>query len=452
MLLSDDREFWVPCGDCGEFQTLKWDQVRWSKAPTSQHAVYGRHQPETARYACEHCGAEWSNTQKNAYVKRGEWRSKREFRGVAGFNLNEMYSPFPGARLQDIVEKFLNARSEQKQGKDELMKAFWNNSLGLSWKADGDRPQKSAIQDRAAGYQRGAFIPIGGLLAVSASDVQGDRIETIIRVYGEREESWLFDHYVLHGDPELPHVWQQLDELLAKPIRHESGAYLRIVGSAIDSGFATQEVYNFCRLRAHRFIFPIKGVPQIGKPILGRATAQEVNYRGKAIADGVRLYPVGTDTAKKLIYGRLTKVKEPGPGCMHYPEGLHDEFFDQLVAESRIKTHTRSGKEAYAWVKPSGKRNEAFDLEVYALAAAHFAGLTRINWAERRAAIMQAGLFSQEARFAASLPAAPVEAGNERLSADVETAAALPAMLPAAIVGGVSHARRRGMRSAGIAR
>ncbi len=454
MDLSDDREFWVPCSDCGEFQTLKWDQVRWMKSKEPAHVVFGRHLPKTARYECEHCHALWDNTQKIANVKTGEWRANREFNGVAGFNLSEIYSPFPGSRLQDMAEKFLAAHVEQKSGKDGLMKAFWNTSLGKSWKAQGDRPQKSLISQRAVGYQRGAFIPMGGLLAVASVDVQHNRLEAWIRAFGDEEESWGFDHHILYGDPELSKVWQELDELHQRPIRHESGAYLRIVAMAIDSGYATHEVYNFCRMRQHRHVFAVKGMPESGKPILGKASPQDVNFRGRRIPRGVNLYPVGTDTAKKLIHRRLMKITAPGPGCMHYPEGLHDELFDQLVVESLVKTRTRSGKEIERFVKPAGKANELFDLEVYALAAAHYAGLTRINWLARRAAIMQAGLFAHDAQAAdpVGAAAAAAEARVQTTASPVsaEADAAPPAPSAHLIVGGVSQARRRGMRSRGV--
>jgi phage terminase large subunit GpA-like protein len=71
-------------------------------------------------------------------------------------------------------------------------------------------------------------------------------------------------------------VWDELDELLAKPIRHESGAYLRIVATAIDTGFATQEVYNYVpACVSHRKVFAVKGIEGHGKPILGKVSPQE---------------------------------------------------------------------------------------------------------------------------------------------------------------------------------
>ena len=45
---------------------------------------------------------------------------------------------------------------------------------------------------------------------------------------------------------------------------------------------------------------------------------------------GLKLYPVGTDTAKTVIYGRL-KVEEPGPGYCHFSDHYPDDYFNQLT-------------------------------------------------------------------------------------------------------------------------
>lgn len=52
---SDQRLYFVPCPDCGEFQTLRWDHVHWEKDEE------GNHLPETAVYGCESCGALWAS-------------------------------------------------------------------------------------------------------------------------------------------------------------------------------------------------------------------------------------------------------------------------------------------------------------------------------------------------------------------------------------------------------
>jgi phage terminase large subunit GpA-like protein len=103
------------------------------------------------------------------------------------------------------------------------------------------------------------------------------------------------------------------------------------------------------------------------------------------IKGGVELWPIGGDTAKAKIYARL-KIDEPGPGCLHFPLGLPDEYYQQLTAE-RLVTRYHKGYLVHEWEKDAGERNEPLDLEVYAYAAAIYAGVTRINWDRLEAAL-----------------------------------------------------------------
>ena len=51
---SDQRRFYVPCPQCGEKQTLKWQQVKWEQGDPKDGDE--KHKPETAAYICEHNG------------------------------------------------------------------------------------------------------------------------------------------------------------------------------------------------------------------------------------------------------------------------------------------------------------------------------------------------------------------------------------------------------------
>ena len=62
--------------------------------------------------------------------------------------------------------------------------------------------------------------------------------------------------------------------------------------------------------------------------------------------------------------------KQPGPGYVHLSREMPDEVFDQLTSE-RLVTRYIKGHPKLEWVKPAGRRNEALDCAVYALAAAH---------------------------------------------------------------------------------
>jgi terminase, large subunit len=96
------------------------------------------------------------------------------------------------------------------------------------------------------------------------------------------------------------------------------------------------------------------------------------------IPDGVQLWPIGTDTAKGEIYGRL-KLSAPGPRFVHFHAGLTVDFYEQLTAERLVTRYTR-GVPRLEWDLPSGRRNEVLDCFVYAYAAAIRVGLLRMDW------------------------------------------------------------------------
>ena len=69
---------------------------------------------------------------------------------------------------------------------------------------------------------------------------------------------------------------------------------------------------------------------------------------------------------------------------MHFPEDAGDEYYQQLTSE-KLVTKWHRGRQRREWVLPKGRRNEALDLEVYALAAAHYVGVPRMRdhqWAQ----------------------------------------------------------------------
>lgn len=105
-------------------------------------------------------------------------------------------------------------------------------------------------------------------------------------------------------------------------------------------------------------IFPVKGQSQAGKPIAGRATS--------SAKQRVYLYPVGTDTAKEFIFSRLDKEES----LIHFPNTVDEEYFKQLTSERQVKKIV-SGQPKLVWYLPKGRRNEALDTFVYALAAVY---------------------------------------------------------------------------------
>ena len=179
-----------------------------------------------------------------------------------------------------------------------------NTVLGETWEEDqGERPDWASLQARAEPYHV-LSVPAGGLFLTAGVDVQDDRLAVVIVAWGRGEESWRVYWGELYGDPsQAGGVWAQLDDLLMRGYEHESGALLHVTGAAVDSGHHTHHVYNYCRSRAPRVV-AVKGMGQLGSPIITRPAAQDVQYKGSIIKNGVMLWPIGVDGAKRQIYHR----------------------------------------------------------------------------------------------------------------------------------------------------
>lgn len=370
---SDQRHYHVPCPRCGGFQTLRWANVKWEDG-----------KPEEAHYTCEHCGSAITDPDKIKMLREGEWRAGAEFNGTAGFHLNELYSPW--RTFGEVAADFLAVKDNP-----QTLKTWVNTSLGETWEEDaGARPDWVGIKTRAEPYEI-LTVPRGGLLLTAGVDVQMDRLAVTIKAWGRGEESWLVYWGELYGDTALWDVWMELDGLMTRSYLHPSGAELHITSAGIDSGFQTQTVYSYCRGRGPR-VFAAKGMNITGKPVIGRPSIQEVNYRGKLISRGVQLWPIGSDAAKRQIYGRI-KLSGAGPGVMHYPIGLEDEYYEQLTAE-KLVTKYRHGVPYQEWYR-ARPRNEAIDCEVLAYAAACRAGIARMNWSKLEKAMAEISVSTQ---------------------------------------------------------
>lgn len=335
---SDKRKYHVKCPHCEAEQTLAWAQVKWEEG-----------KPETAKYVCSDCGSLWDEAERIRSIKNGRWLATSDFNGIAGFHLSALYSPW--TPLADGVRDFLEAKKQPA-----TLKVWVNTYLGETWEEQGEQIDEYDLANRAEDWDA---IPEDVLLLTAGVDVQDDRLEAEIVGWGRDEESWSIAYKTIHGDPSAPAVWRDLDEFLGQSFEHELGEDMIVRATCIDSGgHHTQAVYKYVAPREGKRIYAIKGVGGEGRPIIGKPSKNNI---GK-----IKLFPVGVDTAKLLLFSRF-RISEPGPGYCHFPVGREDEYFKQLTAE-KIATRYHKGFAKREFVK-TRTRNEALDVRVYAMSA-----------------------------------------------------------------------------------
>lgn len=341
--LSDQRRFFVPCAHCGESRVLSWDYVS-----------YPDKSPENAVYSCPACGTVWTDADRLRAIHRGQWRPTADFRGVAGFHLNEFYSPF--RTVVDVARDYEAA----KAGGPEQMRVWHNTSLGLPYEEPGETADHEGLRARAEAW---SDLPAGVMLLTAGVDVQSDRLEVEVVGWGVGEESWSVDYAILPGNPAQGEVWADLTAYLSRRWRRDDTRELSVEAAGVDTGFLVRQVFEFCVATPATTAWPLKGMSG-ARPVVELGATRAKRLQQTRVGNKYRPYLVGVDEAKLLLYRRIARVTVPGPGYLHVPKGRAEEWFLQLTAE-RLVTKPGGVRE---WVK-TRSRNEALDCRVYAYAA-----------------------------------------------------------------------------------
>lgn len=359
---SDQRHYMVPCPYCNKRQSLKWKQIHWEN-----------NDPQTAVYICEHCGGIIEEHLKTWMLENGIWEKSNPSSKIAGFHLSSLYSPVGWFSWADAVKQFLDAKN-----KDNLLKVWVNTVLGETWLEKGEAPEWQILFDKREDYQQ-ELIPSGGLFLTAGADVQKDRIECEVVAWGRNRESWSVGYFIINGDTAREDVWNELTEFSRRYFEHSSGAMLPISRFAIDSGFATQQVYNWVRKQPLNFAMAVKGTDS-GVTPLGLPTKVDLNINGKKLRRGAKVWAVGTSILKSELYQflRLTQNEDESfpAGYCHFPK-YDSEYFKQLTAEQLVTKIVR-GYQKREWQK-TRERNEALDCRVYARAASISFGIEQFS-------------------------------------------------------------------------
>lgn len=338
----------------------------------------------------------------------------QQFYGTAGFWGWQAMSPFSPAA--DIANDWLGAL-----GSTVALQSAKNETLGLPWADSGDAPDWKRLFDRRDDSYVIGTVPDGVLFLTAGADVQTDRIEVQVIGWGRGRRSWLVDYIVLNGDTSRHEVWSDLTKILGTLYQHPRGVDIAIRKIAVDSGYATQQVYEWARL--HRFgpVAVVKGGADTQSAPVAAPSPVDITHHGKKIASGVKVQLLNTGHFKAELYGILRLDTPNFERGEDYPDGWFticalsdtEEYCRQITGEQLITKKDNRGYVKRQWEKVRA-RNEALDTWVYARAAAYILGIDRYqdsHWREIEQSLgmgMTAPTPKQEDRQQES------PAGNER--------------------------------------
>ena len=350
--LSTQEEWNIPCPECGAYQPLVWENVKFDPDDLDKGIDY----------VCCECGCVANEYRWKAQEIKGKYVAANPGAATRGFHLNTLASTFVG--WDEVVRKFLEAKEALDHGNPEEMKVWVNTELGQTWEERGIQLEDTELYNRREIYT--AEVPDDVLFLTAGVDVQDDRFEVEVVGWGEGAECWGIRYQKIFGDMLSDQVWQDLDDFLLLSWRMAVGTEYTLLATCIDSGgHHTDEVYRFAKDRLNRRIFAIKGMGGAGVPYIRNPSK---NNRVKT-----NLFIIGVDAGKTSIYQRL-EVKTPGPNYCHFPSnpeaGYDENYFKGLTAEKKVVRFVKGHLKEYWEIKDKEhKRNEPLDLRNYALAA-----------------------------------------------------------------------------------
>lgn len=379
------ERYHVPCphAECGTLQELKWENMRDQLDP--EH-------PERAHFTCEGCGGE-IHEHHRAWMVRPEngarWVAKfpERARYHRSFHIWVAYSPLES--WEAIARAWFKVQSG---GPDDKTKAagaeqvFWNDWLGLAFEAENRAIAWEDLRDRGeeTGFKR-EMVPAEALALTMGIDVQGDRVEWLLRGWGRNKFSCVIacgkidntagshlggekrDHT---GHISEPEVMAALDRLIARTWFDENRVAREVDLVGIDGNAYTEDVWMWARRHPRSKVIMVRGDGREAAPML--AQVREYDKRGKPKKQKwtTRFYSFNAPAMKMGLYRDFKKTEPEQTGFVRFARGLGDDFYQQVTSEIRVMEKTRSGHQRPVWTLPAGQRNEALDMMNQARAAA----------------------------------------------------------------------------------
>jgi phage terminase large subunit GpA-like protein len=226
----------------------------------------------------------------------------------------------------------------------------------------GEIPNKFALQFCAS--------PI--LVLTCSVDVHKDNLAVAVFGWCRGRRCFLIDYWRFEGDTQQlddAGSWGRLRELLERhEYRADDGKSYRIQMCLIDSGYLTDQVYQFAA-SYEIGVFPVKGRE------LSPKNARQAEFQEFETPMGTRAFGVTVDIYKDRWSASLKRswdAQEVQPqGHFNAPIDITDAQLKELTVEvKREKIEKTTGKRVgFEWHRPSGAANELWDVLIYSNAA-----------------------------------------------------------------------------------
>lgn len=401
---GDRRRWYWPCPQCGTFFEGDFKHLDYPKSDDPVEAA------EATVMVGPCCGYPIQPALKNQINREGRWVKDGQFFNEAGeldgkprrSDVASWWLKGPAAAFQDwsdLVLKYLKATEEyESTGSEESLKTTTNVDQGHPYvpKAASSSRVPEELKERAydwGGSSDDPVVPEGTRFLVATIDVQARAFVVQVQGYGPGGDAWIVDMFKIRKSerrdkdgerlPVDPASYAEDWELIVPQVIERtyrvgdaSGRRMAVKITGCDSGGregVTTNAYAFWRSlrddpqkrKHHQRFFLVKGDSSKSAPRV-RVSYPDSNRRDRhAGARGdVPVVMIQTNLMKDQVSAKLGR-KDQGAenvtikvrGGVFFPSWAEDWLYTQLTAETR----TDKG-----WVNRTQRRNEAWDLLVYA--------------------------------------------------------------------------------------
>jgi terminase, large subunit len=393
--MGDQRYYFVPCKKCGLLQTLKFQGVDKETGHCFglcwEYKENGTLDHDSVRYICKDplCGHAHINEDKSFMLSSengAKWIATADpsEQNRRSYHLNALYSPVGFYPWSAIVDDWLESWDiESARPRDiGLLQRFYNNNLGESFEIIGDRLQFTSVSPHRRQAYKFKEIPNEYAIECAHSkillltvfvDVQKDFLSVAVFGWSKWSTAWVIEYFDIEGetddDESMFSPWRKLqDFLLDAEYTADDGSKYKIALGLIDSGYRTDIVYRFCHQIGNGF-YPSKGVkmPKTGSRLK--------EFSSISTTLGLEGYNITVDLYKDRWYSALKRswdnVGIMPKGHFNVPVDITDKQLKELTVESKRVIEDASTKKIIGteWHRPSGARNELWDLLIGANAA-----------------------------------------------------------------------------------
>jgi phage terminase large subunit GpA-like protein len=244
-----------------------------------------------------------------------------------------------------------------------------NVPKGEPWEDRGTGRPWEELRDRArsSSYKRGT-VPQGTYLLFLGVDCQIDRVEWQLVGRGPDHRKYVIDYGTIGRPISEADCQRALDKRLNQRWANYRNVQMGIALAAIDAGFETDTVLEFCRRYGSNRIIAVRGVAGDFTPRLAKVQRERDSKRGTLLKYRNNFFNVGVNTLKTGLYLDLAKDDPSAAGFISFPSDCEDRYFAELVSETRVAVK-KMGQITWRWEKPDRQANEMLDTYVYAMAA-----------------------------------------------------------------------------------